>query len=116
MALITMPGVQKPHCRAWCSRNIACIGCSVPSFAAMPSIVVTLDPFAWTASMVQLLTDSPFTCTTHAPHWLVSQPTCVPVRPMPSRSISTSRVLPSTSAVWLRPFTVSDTCGIVFLP
>ena len=28
----------------------------------------------------------PSTCTTQAPHWLVSQPTCVPVRPSFSRS------------------------------
>ncbi len=33
MALITMPGVQKPHCRPWHSLNAACIGCIVPSAA-----------------------------------------------------------------------------------
>jgi hypothetical protein len=40
-ALITMPGVQKPHCRPWQARKAACIGCSVPSAAARPSMVVT---------------------------------------------------------------------------
>ena len=53
IALITMPGVQKPHCSAWCSRNISCIGCSVPSAAASPSIVSTERPSACSASMVQ---------------------------------------------------------------
>ena len=48
---------------------------------ARPSMVVTLAPSAWTASMVQDFTDLPSTWTTQAPHWLVSQPTCVPVRP-----------------------------------
>ncbi len=40
-----MPGVQKPHCSAWFSRNAACIGCSSPSLAR-PSIVVTSAPSA----------------------------------------------------------------------
>ena len=31
-AAITMPGVQKPHCRPWFSMNACCIGCSTPSF------------------------------------------------------------------------------------
>ena len=66
--------------------------------------------------MVQDLTDTPSTCTTQAPHWLVSQPTWVPVRPSFSRSSSTSRVRPSTSAVTRRPFTVSDTAGIPLSP
>ena len=47
---------------------------------AMPSIVVTLAPAAWPASTVHDFTARPSTCTTQAPHWLVSQPTCVPVR------------------------------------
>ena len=59
--------------------------------------------------MVQLLTDWPLTWTTQAPHWLVSQPTCVPVRPSFSRSICTSRVRLSTSADAGLPLTVMDT-------
>ena len=35
-----IPGVQKPHCRPWHSRNASCTGCSWP-FVARPSIVVT---------------------------------------------------------------------------
>ena len=69
-----MPGVQKPHCRPCFSQNAFWSGCSAPSPAAMPSIVVTLAPSAWTASIVQLFTAWPSTWTVHAPHWLVSQP------------------------------------------
>ena len=29
-ALMTMPGVQKPHCRPWFSWKASCIGCSAP--------------------------------------------------------------------------------------
>ena len=36
---------------------------------------------AWLADNLQAFVDTPSTSTTHAPHWLVSQPTCVPVRP-----------------------------------
>src|SRR5580704_7926507 len=69
-------------------------------------MVSTLAPSAWTASRVQDLTASPLTCTTQAPHWLVSQPTCVPVRPSCSRSSCTKRVRPSTVADAGLPFTV----------
>src|SRR5882724_894786 len=102
---MTMPGVQKPHCSAWLLRNASCIGCSV-SPVATPSIVSTEWPSAWTASRVQALTASPSTWTTQAPHWLVSQPTWVPVRPSCSRSSCTSRVRPSTVAETGLPFTV----------
>ena len=43
-------------------------------------MVVTLDPSTSVANVEQLFIDLPLTCTTHAPHWLVSQPTCVPVK------------------------------------
>src|SRR6266851_8462036 len=104
-ALITMPGVQKPHCSAWLLRKASCIGCSV-SPSATPSIVKILRPSACTAKSVQDLTASPSTWTTQAPHWLVSQPTCVPVRPSCSRSSCTKRVRPSTVADAGLPFTV----------
>src|SRR4051812_5988921 len=92
------------------------MGWRVPSAAAMPSMVVIWAPLAWSASMVQLLMDLPSTWTTQAPHWLVSQPTWVPVRPSFSRSSSTRRVRPSTSTLCGFPFTVSDTCGMVVVP
>src|SRR5579875_886250 len=62
--------------------------------------------------MVQLFTETPSTWTTQAPHWLVSQPTCVPVRPRYSRRNCTSKVRFSTSRVSGLPFTVMVTVGI----
>jgi hypothetical protein len=49
-------------------------------------MVVISMPSAWTPSIVQDFTDSPFTSTVHAPHEDVSQPTFVPVNPSRSRS------------------------------
>src|SRR5690349_19342801 len=59
--------------------------------------------------MVQLLTEAPFKCTTQAPHWLVSHPTWVPVRPSVSRRKCTSSVRGSASRLTAIPLTVSDT-------
>src|SRR3569833_4608553 len=47
--------------------------------------------------------------TTQAPHWLVSQPTWVPVRFSCSRSRCTSRVRSSASTTTALPFTVNLT-------
>src|SRR6204780_748899 len=74
---------------------------------------ITLAPSACTASMVQLLTLSPLTMTTQAPHWLVSQPTWVPVSPRISRRNWTSKVRGSTVPDTFLPFTVMDTLGMV---
>src|SRR5271156_4432364 len=75
-------------------------------------MVSTSAPSHCTARMVQLLIEAPSTWTTQAPHWLVSQPTWVPVRPSFSRNSWTSNVRGSTSAEALRPFTVRETLGI----
>src|SRR5690606_16618564 len=85
---------------------------SEPSGFAMPSIVVTCDPSQAAAKIVQALTLSPSTWTTQAPHWLVSQPTCVPVSPSPSRRNWTSSVRPSISPETCLPFTLIETVGI----
>ena len=53
--------------------------------ATMTAIVVMLAPSACTANSVQHFTAWPFMRIVHAPHWLVSLPTCVPVRPTTSR-------------------------------
>ncbi len=42
-------------------------------------MVFTSAPLACTARIVQDFTARPFKCTVQAPHWLVSQPTWVPV-------------------------------------
>src|ERR1700730_2866933 len=53
---------------------------------------------------------------TQAPHWLVSQPTCVPVRPRFSRRDCTNSVRFSAFAVCFLPLTVMVTDGIALLP
>src|SRR5215467_897142 len=103
-----MPGVQKPHCRAWFSRNASCIGCSL-SAVARPSMVVTFAPSTERVSTVQDFVATPFTWTTQAPHCEVSQPTWVPVRRRFSRKYCTRRVRGSTSPVTALPFTVNAT-------
>ena len=84
MACMTIPGVQKPHWRAWCSWNACCIGCSAP-FSEMPSIVVTSCPSACTARTLHDFTLRPSRCTVQAPQLLVSHPTTVPTLPTTSR-------------------------------
>src|SRR3954470_5412465 len=75
-------------------------------------MVSTLAPSSDRVSSVQDFMAMPFTCTTQAPHWDVSQPTWVPVRRRFSRRNCTSRVRGSMSAVTGLPFTVSDTAGM----
>ena len=71
-------------------------------------MVVTLAPSQEAASVVQALIACPSTCTTQAPHWLVSQPTCVPVRRRFSRRNCTRSVRGSTLPFTGLPFTVIE--------
>src|SRR3954468_23761980 len=87
------------------------MGCSSLPFAR-PSIVVISAPSHCTARMVQDLIACPSIWTTHAPHWLVSQPTWVPVRRSCSRTNCTSSVRGSTSPDAGFPFTVIVTVAI----
>src|SRR5215471_14188388 len=112
IAVMIMPGVQKPHCSPWCSRNASCIGCSGAPSAASPSIVLTSCPSAMTMSVVHDFTALPSRCTTQAPHCDVSQPTWVPVSRRFSRRNCTSRVRGSTLAVTGLPFTIKETLAI----
>src|SRR5215213_3776421 len=50
---------------------------------------------------------------THAPHWLVSHPMCVPVRPRLSRRKLTSSNRGSTSAAYSTPLTVIRTATLL---
>ena len=61
------------------------------------------------ASVVQDFIARPSICTTQAPHWLVSQPTWVPVRRRCSRRNWTSKVRGSTFADTALPLTVMET-------
>src|SRR5581483_8887993 len=105
-AVITKPGVQNPHWKLWLSRNASCSGCISPS-RSRPSIVITLLPWACTASIRHERTASPSTSTVHAPHTPCSHPTCVPVSSRSSRSTSANVLLGSTNTSCGRPLTVS---------
>src|SRR5882757_9810097 len=111
-AVMIMPGVQKPHCRPWCSRKASCIGCSGAPSAARPSMVRTSWPSAMTASVVQDFTALPSRWTTQAPHCEVSQPTWVPVSRRFSRRNWTRRVRGSILAFTGLPFTIREILAI----
>src|ERR1700687_1988078 len=81
------------------------MGCSLPSFSR-PSTGVISDPSACTANIVQDFTAKPFISTVQAPQYVVSQPTCVPVRSHASRRNSTSNMRGSTSRAYGLPFTL----------
>src|SRR6266404_9678728 len=68
-------------------------------------MVVTARLSPWTANSEQDLIAMPSIRTVQAPHWLVSQPTCVPVSPSSSRRKWTSNIRGSTSRVWATPLT-----------
>src|SRR3972149_323755 len=114
-AVMIIPGVQKPHCRPWYSQKASWSGWSFPSVAS-PSMVVTSLPSAWRASTVQDLTAMPSISTVQAPHWLVSQPILVPVRPSTSRRYPTSNK--GGSIWWVRsmPFTLMDRASFMRVP
>src|SRR5262245_52343911 len=72
-------------------------------------MVVISSPSAWTPSIVQDFTDSPFTSTVQVPQDEVSQPTTVPVSPRRSRSTYTSSSRGSSSSSYRVPLTDSAT-------
>ena len=91
-----MPGRAEAALQSVISVKACCIGCS-----ALP-LGQALDGGHAGAvqrrrQRVQLFTDTPSTCTTQAPHWLVSQPTCVPVsRGSPATARTRARWATST--------------------
>src|SRR5262245_7000846 len=111
-AIITIPEVQYPHWSAWCCRKAACMGWREAPGGASPSMLVTVAPSHCNASIVHDFMALPSTCTTQAPHWVVSHPTCVPVRPRCSRRNSTNSVRPSTVRRTERPLTIIETSGM----
>src|ERR1700682_1948694 len=68
-------------------------------------MLVTDRPSTCTGNSEQDFTATPSSSTVHPPHWLVSHPTCVPVRPSASRKKWTSSIRGSTSRVSATPFT-----------
>jgi hypothetical protein len=97
-ARITKPGVQKPHCRAWCWLKHCCITCKAWSLGATPSIVSTDWLAHCIAKRLHDLMAWSLTNTVQAPHWAVSQPWCVPVSWHCSRSTSISKDDGATSS------------------
>src|SRR5712691_7557435 len=81
------PGVQIPHCKAACSRNFCCKGCSLDGVAS-PSIVATSLPAVSTARTRQESTRTPSSKTLQAPQLPLLQPSLVPVSPRSSRRTS----------------------------
>src|SRR4051794_32790095 len=104
-AVISIPGVQKPHCSACISWKPCWIGSSRPSRSS-DSTVSTAWPSHITARVVQDFTARPSTCTTQAPQLDVSQPQWVPVRSSVSRRKCTSSMRGSMSCVTRSPLTV----------
>src|SRR5690349_10308342 len=72
-------------------------------------MVVTSPPSACAARTVQDFTACPSRRTVQAPQSVVSQPTCVPVRPQTSRRNSTSSRRGSTSRRSVVPLTLMET-------
>src|SRR5687768_4452120 len=88
-----IPGVQKPHWVAKPSRNACWIGASVPSCAATPSSVFTVEPLTVSTGTRQDITASPSSRHVQVPHVPTPQPRLAAVRPSVSRR-ALSRVVP----------------------
>ena len=104
VAPITMPGVQKPHWKAWASMKARWTGCNRPSLAS-PSIVTTSR--AREAGVTQARNARPSISTVQLPHWPSPQPYLVPDSIKCSRSTSSRLVSSGTSPDQGRPLTVS---------
>src|SRR3954447_24073470 len=106
--VISIPGVQKPHCRAWRSWKPCWIGSSCPSLWSDSTVRISC-PSHIAASTVHDLTGLPSISTTQAPQFDVSQPQWVPVRSSVSRMKCTSSMRGSTSCETCSPLTVIET-------
>ena len=111
-AVITIPGVQNPHCIAPFSTNFSCNLCNSP-FVETPSIVVISAPSYLNAGVMQLNTGSLLTITVHAPQLPCSQPTLVPVNPAFSRITLESISWSFTKNSCCLPFILSLICFII---
>src|SRR5690554_2466012 len=107
-AVTTIPGVQKPHWRAPCTRNSSWIGLRASSWDR-PSIVHTAAFSACTESIRHDLVNFPSTITVQEPHTPCSQPTFVPVSRKRYRRESARLSRLGTVTVTGRPFTVMET-------
>ena len=83
-AVISIPGVQNPHCSAWRSWKPSWTGSSLPSTSRSSTVRISW-PSHIAARIVHDLTGWPSISTTQAPQLEVSQPQWVPVRSSVSR-------------------------------
>src|ERR1019366_1846148 len=104
---ISWPAWQYPHCGPSSPSHAFCSGCE-PSLDN-PSMVVTSTPCSVETLRWHDRTVAPFTCTVHAPHWLIPQPNLVPLRSSVSRSTQRSGVSSATSTVVDLPLTLNVT-------
>ncbi len=102
-ALITMPGMQNPHCTAPTSPKAHAY--TSRSRAERPSVVVTDFPFTLATVSVQARTALPFTSTEQDPQTPSAQPSFTEVKRASSRKYS-SRFLSAPTAT-LFPFSVN---------
>src|SRR4051812_1501323 len=107
-AVISIPGVQKPHCRAWRSWKPCCTGSRRPPCSSDSTVRISC-PSHIAARIVHDFTGWPSIRTTQAPQFDVSQPQCVPVRSSVSRMKCTSSMRGSMSCDTCSPLTVIET-------
>ena len=107
LALITIPGVQKPHWTAPQSINACCMGCSCP-FRLSPSMVSTRCPAASLIGTLQAFTAVPSSITRQAPQSPEEHPFFAPVRPSVSRSTRSSVHWGGTHTVRSTPFIYNE--------
>src|ERR1039458_7752431 len=94
-AVSTMPGVQNPHCKASCSMNAFCTGCSAPALARPSMVTTSLSLTVFTLRKHER-TGTPSSSTVQEPQCPSPQPNLVPVSPRSVRSTQSSRRSPST--------------------
>ena len=107
-AVISIPGVQNPHCSACRSWKPIWTGSSRPSTSSDSTVRISC-PSHITARVVHDLTGLPSISTTQAPQLEVSQPQCVPVRPGVSRMKCTSSWRGSMSRETVSPLIDTET-------
>ena len=97
-AVISIAGVQKPHCRPWWSWNACCSATSVPSGSASPSTVSASDRPPGRRTSGTSAPSRRRARTLQLPQKPFSQARCVPVRSRSSRRKSASVRRGSTCA------------------
>ena len=108
-ALISIPGVQMPHCAAPWATKARCSGDERAVGAARPSTVSTSRPAHWPTATMHAQTCSPSSSTVQAPQSPAWQPILVPVRPSSSRSASDRRRAGSPASSRGAPLTPTRT-------